>query len=467
LGSFDLAVIGNGIIGSLAALTLAEKNPDEKIALFGPSDRNISASTAAGAMLNVYGEIDYDYGDKAYINEKIDMGNRAVLKWEQFIKKNKLDSIVCAEDTIIFKPKNTTVLEDMCFDAIFKKTSNDLKLCDPKELLAVANYFTKMGYDYDFFGIKGEKAIDIKRFFIWIDKKISKTNNLNVFNFGSCYLDKNNKSSEKFIVTPDNQKYRSKRFLVCSGTSNDFVLKKIGGCLQSFHGVGTALVVNNDQDFFENVPEGYVFRTPNRGGTCGLHVVPRNKSKNSSYYIGAGSNISIDWPSGPRFGTIEYLINSFLKSLKSIDGSLSKSQINIIMGSRPVSLDGKPIIGPLNDHPDTFVLGGTKRDGLTLVFELLAEVDNWLNDKALYYSKFAPNRSPISFHNPDFAKEVYIQNKLTGLLEHNTTNGKTEENLILDLAAEAELFYSKIYKIWPELKDKGIHPELLNVIHNV
>ena len=57
--NYDLTIIGNGIIGSIAAFQTSKKFPDLNIRLIGPKSRNGSASLAAGAMLNVFGEIDY------------------------------------------------------------------------------------------------------------------------------------------------------------------------------------------------------------------------------------------------------------------------------------------------------------------------------------------------------------------------------------------------------------------------
>ena len=56
---FDIAIIGNGIIGSMLAYQLV-KNKYKKTCIVGPTERIGSASAAAGAMLNVFGEVDYD-----------------------------------------------------------------------------------------------------------------------------------------------------------------------------------------------------------------------------------------------------------------------------------------------------------------------------------------------------------------------------------------------------------------------
>ena len=68
--TFDVAIIGNGIIGTMIAYRLSKiKN---SVALIGPKNRRGSASMAAGAMLNVFGEIDYDIenNDLSYLKNQ-------------------------------------------------------------------------------------------------------------------------------------------------------------------------------------------------------------------------------------------------------------------------------------------------------------------------------------------------------------------------------------------------------------
>ena len=415
-------------------------------------------------MLNVYGEIDYDYGFDEYTDLKIEMGNYSVGQWHSFIEDNGLEALYCAQNTVIFSPENVTGLEHLCYDAIKNKVDDHGILLHEHELTDVGNYFDTLGSKNKYFGIKGEGAVDAFRLFKWLDQKLAKTQSISSITVDQSYF-KRDPVSRKISLNCGQSEIRCEKYLVCAGTANTQILECFDDVLPSLHGVGTALVIKNDPGFYKNLPMNTVFRTPNRGGTCGLHVVPRDSSnQNGSYYVGAGSAICYEWPSAPRFGTVEYLINSFQNQLRPIDRDLSLSEVHILQGSRPVSLDGKPIIGPLNDYENIFVIGGTKRDGFTLVFSLLAEVKNWIQGQRIGYEQFRPNRLPITFWDREFATEVYAQNKLTGLIEHKTTNGKSDEQLYRELLEEADIFYEKIYKKYPYFKNKGIHPELLNVI---
>ena len=61
---YDVAIIGNGIVGSLLAHQLNQKK--FKTCFIGKEERLGSASKVAGAMLNVFGELDYWEKDTIY-----------------------------------------------------------------------------------------------------------------------------------------------------------------------------------------------------------------------------------------------------------------------------------------------------------------------------------------------------------------------------------------------------------------
>ena len=113
---FRIAIIGNGIIGTMIAYQLSKKN--NNIVLIGPKDRKGSASAAAGAMLNVFGEIDYDIENNEYLKRKISLGILATKKWNKLKKDIVFKDIFTADDTVIFQSENATKLEKLCFVSI-------------------------------------------------------------------------------------------------------------------------------------------------------------------------------------------------------------------------------------------------------------------------------------------------------------------------------------------------------------
>lgn len=64
-----IGILGNGSIGSIIALNLAEEG--HEVILFGKTNREGSASKAAGAMLNVFGELEYGQLENEPLKKKI------------------------------------------------------------------------------------------------------------------------------------------------------------------------------------------------------------------------------------------------------------------------------------------------------------------------------------------------------------------------------------------------------------
>ena len=95
MNSFDCIVVGNGSVGSAIAYELSKNASKEfKIGIFGKNSREGSASLAAGAMINVFGEIEYDSLSsrqnetrfKMLLNSK-DLWNREMAKYGEVIKE--------------------------------------------------------------------------------------------------------------------------------------------------------------------------------------------------------------------------------------------------------------------------------------------------------------------------------------------------------------------------------------------
>ena len=64
-----IGILGNGSIGSATALYLADAG--HKVLLFGNKKRQGSASKAAGAMLNVFGELENNHFENVALKKKI------------------------------------------------------------------------------------------------------------------------------------------------------------------------------------------------------------------------------------------------------------------------------------------------------------------------------------------------------------------------------------------------------------
>jgi len=451
---FDIAIIGNGIIGSMLAYQLV-KNKYKKTCIVGPTERIGSASAAAGAMLNVFGEVDYDKSTDNYLEEKIKAGIKSQILWKEFKKKIKnKNNIFCADNTIIFKSKNSTFLEKKCYEAIAKYaklygvySNNHSKLKQLKK----NNKFKKI----ETFLIKGEGAVNSKKLFNFIDNEI--IDKIKIFNTNAKYIRK--RKNLFSIKLNDNQTIKAKKIILCAGSFSKKILKgsKLN-ILDLYYGVGSAFELNDTKKIlFNKIPNRTVLRSPNRGSTCGLHVVPRSEN---NYYLGAGSYISHEPNYSHRSGTLNYLLSS---AEKEIFGNFTKVDCKPVIGFRPFSFDGKPMIGPISK--DVFVATGTKRDGLTLSPLIVDFIMNWLKNNNYAdknFVKWLPNRDPISFGDQLFSTEVYINNKIAGLLEHNDINKQDLTRVKKELRSESLKFHKKIIKLKKLKNNFGVHPEILN-----
>ena len=150
--------------------------------------------------------------------------------------------------------------------------------------------------------------------------------------------------------------------------------------------------------------------------------------------------------------------------MKEIFGNITKVDCKPVIGFRPISFDGKPMIGPINK--DIFVATGTKRDGLTLGPTIVEYIKNWLKNDSFVddnFKNWLPNREPISFGKQSFSTDVYVNNKIAGLLEHNDIKKKDIPRVTKELQKESIKFHKKIIKLKKLKKDFGVHPELLNI----
>ncbi|MDC1176316.1 FAD-binding oxidoreductase [Candidatus Pelagibacter sp.] len=448
---FDVAIIGNGILGTLLAYNLKKFS---NVCIIGPSNRNGSASTAAGAMLNVFGEVDYDKASDDYLEQKIKVGYQSQKLWKKFEKKIKnKDDIFCADNTIIFKSKNSTPLEKKCFRAIVKYaklynvySKNHAKLKQLKKNSKFKNI--------EAFLIKGEGAVNTKKLFDFLDNEIR--GKITNFNSEAKSLKKKN---YYHIKLGNSQTISAKKIILCAGSFSKKILKNSGlNILDIYYGVGSALELFDTRKILENkIPKRTVLRSPNRGSTCGIHIVPRS---NNNYYLGAGSNIVHKPNYNHRSGTLNYLFNC---AEKEIFGNFTKVDCKPVIGFRPISFDGKPMIGPVNK--DVFVATGTKRDGLTLSPLIVDYIKNWLKDSKFVnknFEKWLPNREPISYGDQSFSTEVYINNKIAGLLEHNDIDKKNIKRVKKELLLESKKFHKKIIKLKKLKNTFGVHPEILN-----
>lgn len=452
--TFDVAIIGNGIIGTMIAYRLSKiKN---SVALIGPKNRRGSASMAAGAMLNVFGEIDYDIENNDYLKRKINLGILAKKKWSKLKKETVFKDVFTADDTVIFQSKKATKLEKLCFKSIEKYAKKyKILIKQHKKLTFLKN--SKSFKSTKFFMLKGEGAVDIKKLFNNLDNYLE---NKKKINFIDNYVTNISNTKNKIKIKTKSKGYiYAKKVIICNGSFlNKINFRNKKKVLDVYYGVGNAVEIYDKNNILKKqLPPRTVLRSPNRGSTCGIHIVPR---KDNEYYLGAGSEISHKENYKSKIGTILYLLNAAKNELIN---NIFKLNFTPVLGFRPFSFDGQPIFGKFNK--DVSIISGTKRDGLTLapiiVEEILKEIKK-KNYKSKLFHGWSPVRKPITYKNQLFSSKVYIDNKISGLLEHQDILKKDIPRVKKELMNESIFFHKKIIKLKNLDKKFAIHPELLN-----
>ena len=133
---YDLAIVGNGSIANMTALEIKKKFPKTKICIIGNKERKYSASKAAGAMIVSFSELEDDPGKNIHEQFLLNYGEESKILWKKFIKKNKINHIITAKDTIVFLKKKSNFLEKKNFLLVYKvsKKYNKSYLLSKKEI---------------------------------------------------------------------------------------------------------------------------------------------------------------------------------------------------------------------------------------------------------------------------------------------------------------------------------------------
>jgi len=395
-----VTVVGNGVIGSLTALMLAREGFD--VVLSGPPDRHGSASLAAGAMLNVYGEIDGRLDE--YGRRKLAIGLDGIKAWRELLPAD----VFVADRTEVYLKLYHTDHERAAFEAIARAAG---------QTESVERWIQKPWT----LPLENEPAIDTRAMFAWLGAELEAA--------GVGYW--RNATGGKTVY--------------CTGAFPNEVTPR---CLPVFYGIGTAMHIEGAAI---ELPLRTVVRTPNRGNTCGVHVVPRH----DGIYVGAGSYVSRTPQYGPRLETIKYLTDCLLSDFKC---DIWRATVQPLVGFRPMSLDGKPMLGPLKDDPNVYVATGTKRDGLTYAPVVAQDIVAWAKGekRSGVFDGWEPDRKPISHGYLDHS-DVYINNRIAAMAEHGRKIGYEtclEELVAAEKKARAEFNLPGGF---------GLHPEIVGI----
>lgn len=406
-----LTVVGNGAIGTLAAIYAKRSGGIDEVEIIGERSRDLSASAAAGAMINVLAEVEnVSENQRASQLLSLEFGLRGSQRWREYLASSSGSACITAEDTLVVLKKRAFEFEEANFRAVLEATESEKRggLVPLSQLDYLPGF--RAADTEAVLRIEGEFALDSSAMLSNLDKEARNTG-VRFVNAAAEAVDPDLQS----IKLTNGKVISTDKILIASGASSSSILPKEAGVQEMFQGVGIALLAERTSASGPTLRE--VVRSVNRGGAqCGIHLVPRN---NGGIYIGAGNHVTKLGAPQIRFDTIRYLLTTAERELlgKDLTYTLSGS---VELGLRPRSLDGMPLIGPLSKYPNVFFASATNRVGLTWAPEIARLFSIWLNsgtyDEA--FSDWLPDREPVSWSTPDYALTHFTKSRIGNAIDH-------------------------------------------------
>ncbi len=465
---YDIAIIGNGILGSTLALELSKLQKNLKIIIIGPKNKFGSASVASGAMINVFAEIEKDFIDNKYLKKRFELGISALNLWKdhhKYIEDQSRKKIELKWGTYVLNSARGTRFEDRLFEYLnkvvnlknYKKFNS--AITNPDDIKGLSSQAPHRP-------IRSIKVYDgflnSTQLLSAIDEILFKKKNINVCD--DVVKKINYKNNLREILTQKN-KFKCSQLVIANGAYAQKIVNKLPDLKNNtpklFFGAGSAVILKKNRfNKFENKKEIYpdlAIRTMDRGSACGLHLLPFKKHM----YLGASSAVfSIPEPN-PRSNQIAFMLNDAMNQIGSIVGRANFEDCKF--GFRPISEDVFPLIGQ-SCLKDIWYLNGTKRDGLTMSPFICSEMaKEMLNGKSRLPKEFTPNRKLISYFN----KEKAIEKAIISIFNRENTH----HMILPDFDDEKTHFkkmrinIEKTYRKY-RLNSFGIHPELLSLYQN-
>ncbi len=341
-----IAVVGDGSIGWSTAIKIKLRDPTADVTVYGSA--NVSASSAAAAMLNVFAEVDENTFKTPSHKTKFELAIQATTFWPHWAQTiNDL----CARVKIFEINYGTNVLytEQDCPN--FKRIRAALhEYEEPYVETSSAIHIPNEGWVNSEYLLLGLRWAALKIGVKQSDQQVGDIDfeNKELIWYGPKMIVDHVKPYDKLVLAAGAWSYRFMRKLPIQKVS---------------YGQGTSFTVTlQDHDVTE------VMRTPVRGNACGLVVVPRSPH---TLYIGASfqevNHLGHPYTQ-PKLSALHTLIGlaADLVDKRILDARLYDMKTSF----RPLTADGLPLIGEI--AKDAYVITGTKRDGLHMS-PLLAE----------------------------------------------------------------------------------------------
>ena len=417
----DVTICGNGAVGAVSALVLSWRHPGLKIALVGPFRRQWSASVAAGAMIAVLAEVESSLSDiNGFHEQALHLGIESSRGWQSMLNRLGAEEVITARDTVVYLQQGAGGFEIANFEAVTQAAAgqNRLRQLAPAEVKDI--FHSGENCPESAIEVRGEFAVDPDAVFARIHEALMAGGVLLI----DDVVDRFDPDSRS-VTTAQGRRLQSDLVVMCMGAQTESALPP--GVVQPIlQGVGTAFVANASAASLMPGLGDRVVRSVNRGGAqCGIHLLPRLDGKT---YVGAGNYVSSPGPPETRFETVRYLLDVAERDLVGRKAGYALKG-DLLLGNRPRSLDGLPLIGPLETYPGVFVATATNRLGLTWAPTIGEWVASWISEshELAPPRSWAPEREPVPFGPREQCYSYFIESRVGNALEHGLVRSSGEE----------------------------------------
>ena len=414
---FDVVVVGNGGLGTSLALSLARRSL--RVACVGALDRPRAASAAAGAMNGCFGEVTPSLLASDYGRMKLDMDVRATAMWPAWEQSLLEDS---AEQRIRITNGTTVILNTIGVPAIDSAGFASIR-CALDEY--AEPYEDVEPDDIDWLDpvptsrplkalhIPGEHAIDTPALLRALNAAFLRAKGTLV---DATVTKVRAQGARVTGVTLHTGEVLEADVVVLAAGASSWSLLDVLPPEEQLRvpavvaGAGVSLLLNTD----DGTSPDCVIRTPNRAFACGLHTVPRGDGQ---IYLGATNEIVPSPIDRAAIGEI----NLLLSGIRQLRADLVNATVEQIMvGNRPVSLDGFPLLGEVG-LTGLWMMTGTYRDGLhqspLLAAEMTARILGEEHDTRL--DVFRPSRRPLQGLTRAQCLETAVKHTMAVGYEHD------------------------------------------------
>jgi glycine/D-amino acid oxidase-like deaminating enzyme len=474
--TFDIVVVGNGSLGAAIAYELRRRDASARIAIVGPAARIGGATVTAGAMINVWAEIARGQFDNPAMADKANLGVKAFGLWDRWCEElsefseKPLKPIwgTYVINNALGSPHEVATVDYQI--AAMQRHDVDCRLVSPSDvpwLKPEAHAQISRIVRIPDGRIDPRKMLEAyERFFAARNVAIFDTT-VQRLQYGGGLLRSLVKSGAALTLA-DGTELKAGQVVLANGSFAQELIDQLPEVKRAtprlVWGAGSALDISLppwihkygglDRSIFDI---DHVVRTVDRGGACGVHLVP---SENGECYLGASSGVWFEPEWKPRVHAVHVLLRALSEE---INGAFFFATFSIRgPGFRPTTIDGFPLLGE-TCQPGLWMANGTKRDGFTISPLIAGEMATAiLNGTSTLPQRFSPSRALISYKNRTNAIGDAVAADFGGEFQHGL---KLPPYAVEPYRAAKR---EKIEAVYNKrgLTDFGIHPEMIHLYDN-